>query len=89
MFEGLFYHGNKSTILLFYPIFRTTPEVSSKLYFVEISQTSYGFLITKELTFGFQILDLTLSGGLRGPDDQTHSCQSETSCFMMPKLGDF
>ena len=29
------YHGNKSTILLFYSIFRTTPEVSSKLYFVE------------------------------------------------------
>ena len=33
------YHGNKSTILLFYSIFetfRTTSEVSSKLYFVEI-----------------------------------------------------
>ena len=30
------YHGNKSTVLLFYWIFRTTPEVSSKLYFVEI-----------------------------------------------------
>ena len=26
------YHGNKSTILLFYSIFRTTAEVSSKLY---------------------------------------------------------
>ena len=38
-FEGLkvfCYHGNKSTILLSYSIFRTTPEVSSKLYFVEI-----------------------------------------------------
>ena len=31
------YHGNKSTILLFNSIFRTAPEVSSKLYFVEIS----------------------------------------------------
>ena len=30
------YHGNKSTILLFSLIFRTTPGVSSKLYFVEI-----------------------------------------------------
>ena len=30
------YHGNKSTILLLYSIFRTTVEVSSKLYFVEI-----------------------------------------------------
>ena len=31
------YHGNKSTILLFNPIFRTTHEVSTKLYFVEIN----------------------------------------------------
>ena len=30
------YHSNKSTILLFNLIFRTTSEVSSKLYFVEI-----------------------------------------------------
>ena len=30
-------HGNKSTILLFTSMFRTTPEISSKLYFVEIS----------------------------------------------------
>ena len=59
MFEGFCCHGNESTILLFYSIFRTTPEVSSKLYFVEIkSQRSYGFLITEELIFGFQILDL-------------------------------
>ena len=29
-------HGNKSTILLFNSIFRTTPEVSSKLYFAKI-----------------------------------------------------
>ena len=28
-------------------------------------------------------------GGLRGPDGQTHSCQSETSYPMIPKLGDF
>ena len=28
-------------------------------------------------------------GGVRGPDGQTHSCQSETSYPMMPKLGDF
>ena len=34
------YHGNKSTILLFYSIFRTTSEVASKLYFVEICQVS-------------------------------------------------
>ena len=34
------YHGNKSTILLFYSIYRRSPEVSSKLYFVEICQVS-------------------------------------------------
>ena len=34
------YHGNKSTILLFYSIFRTTPKVSGKLYFVEVCQVS-------------------------------------------------
>ena len=33
------YHGNKS-ISLFNSIFRTTPEVSTKLYFVEISSAS-------------------------------------------------
>ena len=36
---------------------------------------------------------LTLSGGAGGggggSDDQTHSCQSETSYSMMPKLCDF
>ena len=36
---------------------------------------------------------LTLSGRgggrLSGPDDQTHSCQSETTYSMTPKLGDF
>ena len=39
----------------------------------------------------FVLLSLNLSGpgGLRGPDGQTHSCQSETSYPMMPKLGDF
>ena len=31
------YHGNKSTILPFNSILRTTPEVSTKLSFVEIS----------------------------------------------------
>ena len=30
-------HGNRSTIYLFNSIFRTPPEVSTKLYFVEIS----------------------------------------------------
>ena len=32
------YNGNKSTILLFNSSFRTTPEISTKLYFAEISE---------------------------------------------------
>ena len=40
MFEGLCYHGNQATILPFFSIFWTTPEVSRKLYFVEISRVS-------------------------------------------------
>ena len=36
-FEVFCYHDNKSAILLFNSIFRTSPEISSKLYFVEIS----------------------------------------------------
>ena len=43
-----------------FSFFRTTPEVSSKLYFVEICQVpeKLWLLITKELIFDFQILDL-------------------------------
>ena len=36
-----------------------------------------------------KLLTLSGPGGLRGPDCQTHSGQSETSYPMMPKLGDF
>ena len=54
------YHGNKSTILLFYSIFRTTLKFLANFTLLKYvkSQRSYGFLITKELIFGFQILDL-------------------------------
>ena len=34
------YQGKKSIILLFYLILRTVPEVSSKLYFVEVREAS-------------------------------------------------
>ena len=54
------YHGNESTILLFYSIFRKLLKflVNFTLLKYVNSQRSYGFLITKELIFGFQILDL-------------------------------
>ena len=60
MFEGLLLPWQKIYHLAFHSIFRTTPEVSSKLYFVEICYVSekLWFLITEELIFGFQILEL-------------------------------
>ena len=60
MFEDLFYHGNKSTILLsiqFLEQLLKFPVNFALLKYVK-SQRSYCFLITKELIFGFQILDL-------------------------------
>ena len=57
------YHGNISTILLFRSIFRTTAEVSSKLYFVEICQVSEKLLLFNHKradfwlpNFGFKVL---------------------------------
>ena len=54
------YHLNKSTILLFYSIFRTAPEVSSKFYLVEICYVSEKLWLCNHIRvdFGFQILDL-------------------------------
>ena len=65
MFEGLCYHGNKSTILLLDSIFKTTPEVSTKLYFVEISQISEKLWLFNHkranfLAFKFLIIFFTL-----------------------------
>ena len=54
------YHGNKSTILLFFQFLEQLLKflVNFTLLKCVKSQRSYGFLITKELIFGFQILDL-------------------------------
>ena len=54
------YHGNKSTILLFYSILEELLKFLANFTLLKYvkSQRSYGFLITKELIFGFQILDL-------------------------------
>ena len=52
------YYGNTSTIFLFNAIFRTTPEVSIKLYFVKVSlREVMAFQSQKSWFFGFQILD--------------------------------
>ena len=60
MFEGLLLLWQQIYHLAFLLNFRTTAEVSSKLYFVEICQVSekLWLLNTKELIFDFQILDL-------------------------------
>ena len=54
------YHGNKSTILLFIQSLEQLLNflVNSTLMKYVKSERGYGFLITKELIFGFQILDL-------------------------------
>ena len=63
------YHGNKSTFLLFYSILKQLKFLASftLLKYVKC-QRSYGFLITKKLIFGFQILDLKVhfSASLNG-----------------------
>ena len=63
MFEGPLLPWQQIYYLAFHSIFRTTPEVLKFLVNFTLlkyvkSQRSYGFLITKELIFGFQILDL-------------------------------
>ena len=60
MFEGLLLPWQQIYHLAFLLNFRTTPEVSSNFTLLKYvkSQRSFGFLITKELIFGFQILDL-------------------------------
>ena len=54
------YYGNKSTILLLIQFLEQLLKflVNFTLLKYVKSQRSYGFLITKELIFGFQILDL-------------------------------
>ena len=54
------FHGNKSTILFFYQLLEQLLMflVNFTLLKYVKFQRNYGFLITKELIFGFQILDL-------------------------------
>ena len=57
------YHGNKPTILLFTQFLEQLLKflVNFTLLKYVKSQRSYGFLITKELIFVFQILDLKIT----------------------------
>ena len=54
------YHGNKSTILLLNSLLEQLRKFLVNFILLKYvkSKRSYGFLITKELIFGFQILDL-------------------------------
>ena len=60
MFEGLLLPWQQIYHLAFNSIFRTTPEILVNFTLLKYvkSQKNYGFLITKELIFDFQILDL-------------------------------
>ena len=60
MFEGLCYHGNKSKSCLSIQFLEQLMKflVNFTLLKCVKSQRYYGFLITEELLFGFQILDL-------------------------------
>ena len=60
MFEGVLLPWEQICHLASYSIFRTTAEVSSKLYFVEICLVSENLWLFnhKRADFGFQILDL-------------------------------
>ena len=64
------YHGNKSTILLFIQFLEQLLKFIANFTLLKYvkSQRSYGFLITKELIFGFQILNLKdhFSASLKG-----------------------
>ena len=73
------YYGNKSTILLFNSIFKTTTEISTKLYFVKISksQRNYCFLITKELIFWLSNFGIIFSFQLLNNLSKRHHIKSD------------
>ena len=69
-------NGNKSTILLFYSIFRTTPEVSGKLYFVEIHvcQVSEKLWLFNHKRADFWLPNYGFKGSLLSPLNLNHIC---------------
>ena len=80
------YFGNKSTILLFTQFLEQLFLENFTLLKYVKSQISCGFLITKELIFGFQILDLEdhFSASLRhsnGCELRNFTLQPYGSCF--------
>ena len=65
-----------------YPQLPTAPSMSQESFNIEMVRKYYQDIAN--------LNPIRPGGGrLRGPDGQTHSCQSETSYPMMPKLGDF
>ena len=78
MFEGLLLPWQRIYHLVFLFNFRTTPEVSSKFYFVEICLVSEKLWLfnRKRADFDFQILDLKdhFSASLRLLKQQNRIC---------------
>ena len=57
MFESLLLLWQQTYQLAFYSIFRTTPEISSKLYFVEIRQVSEKVWLFNHIRVDFWLLN--------------------------------
>ena len=81
-------YGLSKALLLYF----CDPSVVGVSFHPLVALTVFGRFWHKESLLNLPI-PLTLSGlgggGLRGPEGQTHSCQSESSYSMMPKLCDF
>ena len=86
----LCYHGNKSTILLFIQFLERLlkfPTNFTLLKYVK-SQRSCGFLITKKLIFGFQILDLKAHFSASLNADKTPNSYVSVGKMTMAKRGE-
>ena len=92
MFEGLCYHGNKSTILLFIQFLEQVLKflVNFTLLKYVKSQRNYGFLITKELIFVFHILDLkdhfSASLTVKAVDHVKYECQVRSQYLLFAQF---
>ena len=66
----------------------------NKIFLKSCRKSKIYILLSKSVLCGYTFTPIRAGGGgrggeLRGPDDQIHSCHSETSYSMIPKLCDF
>ena len=87
MFEGLLLSWQKIYHLAFYSIFRTTLEVSSKLYFVEICQVSEKLLFVNHKKADFWLSNFGFKRSLLSLLKYLHSIAFEKTS--LPKSHEF